>query len=129
MTLLPVIPDAYYAVCVLAHRLGVTDLHKRRSCWEFQVDEHYWLAFNPTDIPRECSTGSRVSPFSIFVRYRDRYGDTWPVGECCPTNCYLGCGCMPAKDEPPDSPEHDFFSGVRFRKAVEAAMPERKTDG
>lgn len=74
-------------VAELATALGVRAIHRLPGCWEYQIDEQWWIAINGHDEPVTCSTGARVDPFHIFVTYNG-----WPAGILTPFAGTLAAG-------------------------------------
>ena len=69
------ISEAFVAVAELGFALGLRDIAKLDGCWEYQIDERWWIALNAHDQPVACSTGAEVEPFSIYVEFNG-----WPAG-------------------------------------------------
>lgn len=69
------ISEAFSEIAELAKVLDVKDIGKLPGCWEYQIDDQWWIAVNGHSEAIECSTGSKVDPFNCYVQYNG-----WPAG-------------------------------------------------
>ena len=60
---------AYIEAVDLAIRCGATEINKLPACWEHQIDDSWWIAINGHDTETKCSTGARVPPFAVYVKF------------------------------------------------------------
>lgn len=70
----PPVSLAFGLVAVLAAVNGVSKINTLPGCWEFKIDEHWTIAVNGSDKPREHQ-GLKTPPFSMWVFFNG-----WPAG-------------------------------------------------
>lgn len=57
-------------VAELALALGVKSISKLPGCWEYQIDERWWIAANGHRESTVCSKGGPIIPaFYVYVEY------------------------------------------------------------
>ena len=61
--------DAFDAIVSMCERLGVARLNKFPACWEYQIDDHWWLAVNGHSIEMACSHGPKVPPYAAYLEF------------------------------------------------------------
>lgn len=83
--------------CELGLALGLKDLHKLPGCWEHQVDEHWWLAFNAHGERGKCSQSAGSSDIPAFTIYFEFNG--WPAGMVGPDGGTLCAGAAANEDK------------------------------
>ena len=88
--------DPYYAVVCYAISHGAADLKNHPGCWESQVDDGWFVAFNGHGEPTPTRGGKgrgdggatiMVEPFSVYVEW---YG--WPAGILTPGGGTMAAG-------------------------------------
>lgn len=86
---------------------GGAPLNKHEGCWEHQLDEHWWIAWNGHREDRSCSRAASVPPFHCFVEYNG-----WPAGLIQPYGGIIAAGAA--------ANENTFIA------AIEAALSKLK---
>jgi len=71
---------ASVAVADLAAALGVSSIKELPGCWEYNLDENWFIAVNGHREPTACSKNFKVAPFHCYVEWCG-----WPAGEFHPT--------------------------------------------
>lgn len=69
------ISEAFLGVVNLGLALGLKNLHKLPGCWEYQVDEEWWISLNGHTSTVKNSHGVDVPPFNVMVEFLG-----WPAG-------------------------------------------------
>jgi len=110
----PRIITAFDEIAQLAIRLGVVPLNARPGCWEFQVDEHWWIAVNGHRESLKCSKGVAVEPFNAYVEFNG-----WPAGSFNPAGGIMAAG---------EAANEDAFIAA-LRAAVPALRRPTPADG
>jgi len=80
-------PFAYDLIAQLAVALDAHPLHKHEACWEFSVDENWYIAVNGHDKPRLCSNGVSVDPYTAYIAWNG-----WPAGILGPSGGPIAAG-------------------------------------
>lgn len=83
----PPISEAFYEIANLAERLGVKDINVLPGCWEFRLDDQWWIAVNGRKEAVKCSTGVMVEPVHAYVEYNG-----WPAGVLTPYGGVIAAG-------------------------------------
>lgn len=96
-------PDAYTTAAELVIALEQAPLHRHAGCWEHQIDEHWWLAFNGHADPVRCSHGVTVQSQHCYIEF-----DGWPAGDMSPAGGFIASG--------------EIFTEVSFIQALQAAL-------
>lgn len=88
--------EAFTRVCDLALALGVKSIKDLPGCWEYQVDEHWWIAVNGHNGATRCAKGADVPPFRCYVEFNgwpagiiDPYGGTIVAGEAANEDAFI----------------------------------------
>lgn len=73
----PQMCEAFYRICELANALKVPPLNTHEACWEYQVDERWFIALNGHDVPMKLRGRQQVEvqPFRVYIEYNG-----WPAG-------------------------------------------------
>jgi len=79
--------EAFAALAELCIALDAAPATKHERCWEQQIDERWWIAFNGHKEPVGCSDGSMVEPFHCYVKYCG-----WPAGVFAPWGGVIAAG-------------------------------------
>lgn len=69
------VSEAYSAIAEYSLSLGVRNIKDLPGCWEQQIDDLWWVAANGHSDPVECSTGTEVPPFHMYLVFNG-----WPAG-------------------------------------------------
>jgi len=83
----PPISVAMDYIAQLAIALGVAPINTFEGCWEYQVDEQWWIACNAHPEPKGCSRGPKVPPFHTYIEYNG-----WPAGLMTPYGGTIAAG-------------------------------------
>lgn len=62
-------------IVALSTKLGVKNINQLDGCWEYCVDDQWWIAVNGHGTPTKCTKGTEVEPFGCYVEYNG-----WPAG-------------------------------------------------
>lgn len=88
------VDDPYYAAICYAQSHGAKNLKDHPGCWERQVDETWFVAFNGHKEPTPTHGGKKslgqsvdVLPFSVYVEYNG-----WPAGILTPSGGEFAAG-------------------------------------
>src|SRR3990167_1705130 len=80
-------PAVYVEFGELAHRLGVRNIKELPGCWEYQIDEQWWMAVNGHKEPVRCSKGAEVPAWHLYFEYNG-----WPAGFVGPSGGTVAAG-------------------------------------
>jgi hypothetical protein len=83
------ISTVFAKICDLGLALGHTSIKDQPGCWEHQIDEHWWFAINPHDVSTECTGGTEVPPYTVYIKFYD-----WPFGLVSPLGGMFGHGAL-----------------------------------
>lgn len=81
------INEAFSKIAALADALGVRAIDTLHGCWEFQVDEQWWISLNGHKEKTKDSHGAEVPPYHAVVEYNG-----WPAGIIGPANGIIAAG-------------------------------------
>lgn len=62
-------------VAELADALKVKPMNQFEGCWEYQINDNWFIAVNGHKQPTKTSKGTEVPPFNGYVEYNG-----WPAG-------------------------------------------------
>ena len=66
----------FQRVVELALALGVRSIKDLPGCWEYQIDEHWWIALNGHDQEITCShSATKIKPYCGYIEFNG-----WPAG-------------------------------------------------
>ena len=102
------VAEAFAKLGEIGKAFGVKNINKLPACWEFQIDEQWWVAVNAHHENRDTSEGDTVPPFHCYIKYNG-----WPAG------LIYSSGGIIAADE--DANEDTFIA------AIDAAIAKRKS--
>lgn len=71
----------------LCAALGAENINELQGCWEYQVDDQWFIALNGHSKPAKCSRGGEVEPFGCYVEWNG-----WPAGTMNPFGGILAAG-------------------------------------
>ena len=85
------IVEVYVLLSELALSLKLAPLnqHFPNGCWEYQIDEHWWVALNGHQQNMKCSKGNEVRPFEAYIEFNG-----WPFGILDPYGGSMGAGTV-----------------------------------
>jgi len=72
---------AFSKIADLALILQAQPMNQYPNCWEYQVDEHWWIAVNGHKTTKKTTGGIDVLPFNCYVEFNG-----WPAGVFDPVN-------------------------------------------
>ena len=81
------ISEVFYEIGKLATALGIKDASKLDGCWEYEIDEQWWMAVNSHEEPVKCSKNVTVKPFHAYVTFNG-----WPAGVLNPYDGVIAAG-------------------------------------
>lgn len=81
------LPEAMMLIAKLGIAVGTAPLNKYTGCWEFKIDEQWWIAVNGHREAMACSRGNDVPPFSAYIVYMG-----WPAGIIAPNGGVIAAG-------------------------------------
>lgn len=79
--------EVFAVLAELCRKLEAAPANKHPDCWEVQIDDTWWVAFNGHDEPRRCGTGEMVKPFTCYVTFNG-----WPAGVFTPFGGVIAAG-------------------------------------
>jgi hypothetical protein len=105
--------EAFGVIAELGIAAGAAPINRFNNCWEFQVDDQWWIAMNGHQTPRPASSENGASakvPFSVdpFYCYIEYNG--WPAGLICPLGGTIAAGIGANEDT--------FIAAIRARIAA-----------
>ena len=62
-------------------------MNKIVGCWELEVDEHWWIAVNGHQGPKDCSRDVSVPPYHAYIEWCG-----WPAGMVSPKDGIVAAG-------------------------------------
>lgn len=81
------ISEAFLKIGDLCVAADAAPLNKHAGCWEYQVDERWWIAVNGHPEPTRNSDNFEVAPFTAVVKYNG-----WPAGVLDPSGGIIAAG-------------------------------------
>lgn len=99
-----IVCEAFAALAHLCCALGASPPGQFPQCWELQIDDRWWIAFNGHEYPVTCTAGVTVEPFHCYVKFNG-----WPAGVFAPRGGVIAAGEVANEDA--------------FLTAVKARMP------
>lgn len=76
------------------------------GCWEHQIDERWWIAFNGHPAPKDCSTGETVPAYNAYIKFNglpagimSPYGGSIAAGEAANETTFIE-SCKAATRQP-----------------------------
>lgn len=78
---------AFARIADLGCLLGASPLNKQRGCWEYQIDEHWFIAVNGHKAPTKTKGGVEVEPYNCYVEFNG-----WPAGLFTPFGGAIAAG-------------------------------------
>lgn len=79
---------AFMAVADLCIETGNHPLQKHAGCWEYQIDDQWFIAVNGHQAPMLCSKSDvQVDPFCCYVMFNG-----WPAGIMNPIGGQIAAG-------------------------------------
>ena len=104
------VAEAFAKLGELGCALGVKNINKLPACWEFQIDEQWWIAVNAHHEEMKCSTGDPVPSFHAYIKYNG-----WPAGLIYPGGGIIAAGECANEDT--------------FIEAIDNRIAKEKSDG
>lgn len=68
-------PEVFGLAAELAASRGAKSIKDLAGCFEMQIDDRWWCAFNGHREPTECTHGTKVTPYGIYFEFNG-----WPAG-------------------------------------------------
>lgn len=105
---------AFAEIVKLCEVLDVHHINQLPGCWEYQVDEQWWIACNGHREPTKCSKGFEVAPFHCYVEFNG-----FPAGEFHPIHGgFIAAGTAANEDT--------FIAALKLAtEKVEAEQPQK----
>ncbi|MCI0366684.1 MAG: hypothetical protein L0219_22705 [Phycisphaerales bacterium] len=107
------INEAMSEVAKLAARAGVGDGTGLPGCWEYQIDDQWWIAVNCHSEQKTTSHGQTVPPIHCVIEYNG-----WPAGLINPYEGIIAAGSGANEDS--------FIAALKAALALPSAPPDRE---
>ena len=82
------ISEAFALLAELGNAIVASPFNKHPGCWEYQIDDQWWIAVNGHTEPMACSRSEiAIQPFHCYIEFNG-----WPAGVMNPVGGTIAAG-------------------------------------